>query len=265
MAGSILVVEDEPSLHRSLRANLVARGYGVVAVETGEDALAQLAECQVDLVILDLMLPGLSGLDVCRAVREHANTPILILSGHGEEHIKVRALDLGADDYLTKPFGINELLARVRALLRRQTSPAAPAEILSVGPFVVDLDSRRGLYRGRTLDLTHREFEILVYLLRHPGQVLTHRQLLHAVWGPEYDTETQYLRVFVNRLRRKIEPDPANPRHILTEIGIGYRLVAAEPSQDELADQWPGEPDGGIASHAGLDCRRAAAGAPDPH
>jgi len=228
-APRILVVDDEPAIRRTLRANLVARGYDVTAVETGEEALASTLARAYDLVILDLMLPGLSGLDVCRDLRAQSAVPILVLSARGEERAKVRALDLGADDYLTKPFGMDELLARVRALLRRPPvalgSADAESGTLRAGDLAVDL-ARRQAWRGAApLDLTPREFDVLAYLVRHAGKVATHRVLLADVWGPDYSSETQYLRVFINRLRRKIEPDPAHPTYIVTEPGVGYRLL----------------------------------------
>ena len=228
MSGSsILVVDDEPAIRRTLRANLAARGYDVIAVESGEEALRQAAESPPGLVILDLMLPGLSGIDVCRALRAESAVPILVLSARGEERTKVRALDLGADDYLTKPFGMDELLARVRALLRRPATATSTAGTLSVGAISVDLDARRATLDGAPLDLTPREFEVLAYLVRHAGKVVTHRLLLAEVWGSEYGNETQYLRVFINRLRHKIEADPAHPRYIQTEPGVGYRFLPA--------------------------------------
>lgn len=223
----ILVVDDEPAIRRTLRANLSARGYAVTAVETGEEALRQAAEQAPDLVILDLMLPGMSGLDVCRALRAESTVPILVLSARGEERAKVRALDLGADDYVTKPFGMDELLARVRALLRRPAGATSMAGTLRLDIFVIDLDARRVQRDGEPLDLTPREFDVLAYLMRNAGKVVTHRLLLAEVWGPEYGGETQYLRVFINRLRHKIEDDPAHPRHILTEPGVGYRFLPA--------------------------------------
>jgi len=232
----ILVVDDEPAIRRALYANLAARGYEVTAVETGEEAMQQAEARRIDLVILDLMLPGLSGLDVCRGLRAMSSVPILVLSGHGEERIKVRALDLGADDYLTKPFGIDELLARVRALLRRRVTIPATADTLEVGAFAVDFDTRQARRDDIPLDLTRREFDVLVYLLRHVGRIVIHRLLLAEVWGPEYDSETQYLRVFINRLRRKIEPEPAHPRYILTEPGMGYRLVPGPPIDGDAAE-----------------------------
>jgi two-component system KDP operon response regulator KdpE len=226
----ILVVDDEPAIRRTLRTNLLARGYDAVAVESGEEVLSYLAEHGYPhLIILDLMLPGLSGLDVCRTLRAETSVPILVLSARGEERSKVRALDLGADDYLTKPFGMDELLARVRALLRRPPVTTAVGGTLQIGNLSVDLDLHQVHCNGRALDLTPREFDVLAYLVRHAGKVVTHRLLLAEIWGPEYSGETQYLRVFINRLRRKIEVDPAHPQFILTEPGVGYRLIVPGP------------------------------------
>jgi two-component system KDP operon response regulator KdpE len=222
----ILVVDDEPAVLRTLRANLAARGYEVSTAETGEEALDQFVQRRTDLVVLDLMLPGISGIEVVEALRTMASVPILVLSARGEEQTKVHALDLGADDYLTKPFGIDELLARVRALLRRP--PVASAEtdgVLQVGALTLNTQAHEVRRNGVPLDLTPREFDVLAYLLRNTGRVITHRVLLNAVWGPQYGRETQYLRVFINRLRRKVEDDPAHPQYILTEPGVGYRLV----------------------------------------
>ena len=230
----VLVVDDEEPIRRTLRANLVARGYDVIAMQTGEEALEQFAALAPDLIVLDLMLPGLSGLEVCRAVRAESAVPILVLSARGEERTKVRALDLGADDYLTKPFGMEELLARVRALLRRPGTATSTAGVIRIGDLSVDLDARQALRGGLPIELTPREFDVLAYLVRHAGKVVTHRLLLAEVWGPEYGGETQYLRVFINRLRHKIEADPAHPRSILTEPGIGYRFLLG-PSPDEDA------------------------------
>jgi two-component system KDP operon response regulator KdpE len=221
----ILVVDDEPAIRRTLRANLAARGYDVVLAETGEEALAQATEQTPDLVILDLMLPGMSGLEVCRSLRATVTMPILVLSARGEERTKVQVLDLGADDYLTKPFGMDELLARVRALLRRPATATSTAGTVHVEPLTVDLDSRRAWRDEQLLDLTPREFDVLAYLVRNAGKVVTHRMLLTEVWGPEYRDDTQYLRVFVNRLRRKIEHDPAHPTLLITDPGVGYRLL----------------------------------------
>jgi two-component system KDP operon response regulator KdpE len=224
----ILVVDDEPAILRTLRSNLLARGYQVTTVENGEEALQRAAEQHPDLVILDLMLPGLSGIEVAEALRARSGAPILVLSARGEEQTKVRALDLGADDYLTKPFGIDELLARVRALLRRTPSGETRDGTVQVGDLTLDLPAHEIRRKGTHLDLTPREFDVLSYLMRNSGKVVTHRLLLQNVWGPEYGAETQYLRVFINRLRQKIEDDPAHPRHILTEPGVGYRLASPE-------------------------------------
>lgn len=232
MSGTrILVVDDEPAIRRTLRTNLTVRGYDVALAETGEDALAQAATRIPNLVILDLMLPGLSGLDVLRSLRAESAVPILVLSARGEEQTKVRALDIGADDYLTKPFGMDELLARVRALLRRPATVTSSAGTLRLGTLIVDQDTRQAWRSDTRLDLTPREFDVLAYLMRNAGRVVTHRLLLAEVWGPDYAAETQYLRVFINRLRRKIEDDPAHPRTIVTEPGVGYRLLSA-PDHD---------------------------------
>jgi two-component system KDP operon response regulator KdpE len=221
----ILLVDDEPAVLRALRANLLARGYAVTAVGTGEEALQQLSAQHPDLAILDLMLPGLSGIEVTEAIRQQSSIPILVLSARGEEATKVQALDLGADDYLTKPFGIDELLARVRALLRRPAAAAGPDGTLQVGTLTLIPGAHEIRRDGAHLNLTPREYDVLAYLMRNAGKVVTHRLLLQEVWGREYGRETQYLRVFINRLRRKIEDDASHPRYIVTEPGVGYRLV----------------------------------------
>ncbi|HEX8918181.1 MAG TPA: response regulator transcription factor [Chloroflexota bacterium] len=222
----VLVVDDEPAVRRTLRANLAARGYEVTAVQTGEEALDIFLRHHTDLVILDLMLPGISGIDVCEAIRTTSSVPILVLSARGEEPTKVRALDLGADDYLTKPFGIDEMLARVRALLRRSPGGAPEtANALQVGALTLNTEAHEVRRNDVALDLTPREFDVLAFLMRHTGRVITHRVLLQEVWGPQYGMEAHYLRVFINRLRHKIEDDPSHPRYIITEPGVGYRLV----------------------------------------
>ncbi len=226
MQPRILVVDDEPAIQRTLRANLVARGYEVSTADTGEDALRHAEARMPDLLILDLMLPGISGLDVCRRVRGMARIPILVLSARGEESTKVQALDAGADDYLTKPFGMDELLARVRALLRRPVADPYPDGPLTTGLLALDPEAHEIRLAGKRLDLTPREFDVLAYLMRHANKVVTHRLLLTQVWGPQYEADTQYLRVFINRLRRKVEPDPTHPRIVVTDPGVGYRLVA---------------------------------------
>lgn len=224
----VLVVDDDPAIGRVLQRNLVARGYQVWVAESGEDALRARDDHEPELIVLDLMLPGMSGADVCRAIRAESAIPILVLSAKGEQQAKVQALDLGADDYLTKPFGMDELLARLRALLRRQPNLKIEVDNLTVADLELTVSNRRASREGSVLDLTAREFDVLAFLMRNEGKVVTHRQLLTAVWGPEYFGETQYLRVFINRLRRKIEEDPAHPRYIITDPGVGYRLLDPE-------------------------------------
>jgi two-component system KDP operon response regulator KdpE len=220
----MLVVDDEPQILRSLRAALTAAGYDVQTAATGEEALRLLQGRLPDLVILDLVLPGISGLEVCRRLRERSGVPILVLSARGEERDKVAALDLGADDYLTKPFGVEELLARIRVALRRAAGLRGPSTVIAAGDLHVDVDRRLVTRAGLKVHLTTTQFELLKTLVVHAGRVLTHAYLLRTVWGPEYEGETQVLRVFIAQLRRKVEQDPAHPRHILTEPGVGYRF-----------------------------------------
>ena len=223
----ILVVDDEPPIQRTLRRNLMASGYEVLIAENGTQALEIVQQHQPDLILLDLYMPGdVSGLDVCVRVRETSRVPIIVLSAANEEKLKVRALDLGADDYLTKPFGMGELLARVRALLRRPQAPADLGTPLRVGPLDLDPSTHQARIDGAPLDLTPREFEVLAYLMRYADKVITHRLLLTAVWGPNYENDTQSLRVYINRLRRKVEDDPAHPTLLVTEPGVGYRLLS---------------------------------------
>jgi two-component system KDP operon response regulator KdpE len=224
----IVIVDDDPAILRALTRNLEARGHTAIAEDTGRAALDQIEHEPPDLIVLDLMLPDISGIELCKRIRRHSAVPILILSARGEERAKVMALDDGADDYLTKPFGMDELLARVRALLRRQPAIVSDDAPISVGGLEIDVSSRRAALNGQTLDLTAREFDVLAFLARHHGKIVTHRQLLREVWGREYGGETQYLRVFVNRVRRKLETDAAKPRWIITDPGIGYRLVDPE-------------------------------------
>ncbi len=220
----ILVVDDEPQLLRSLRTTLAAHGYDVQTATTGEEALALLAARLPDLVVLDLVLPGLSGLAVCQELRARAPVPILILSARGDERDKVAALDTGADDYLTKPFGVNELLARIRAALRRAAGARGPSTVVESGDLRIDVDRRVVTRGGDDVRLTPTEFDLLKTLVANAGRVLTHGYLLRAVWGPQYDGESQLVRVFIGQLRRKIERDPARPAHIVTEPGVGYRF-----------------------------------------
>ncbi|HEY0761409.1 MAG TPA: response regulator transcription factor [Pyrinomonadaceae bacterium] len=223
----ILVVDDEPQLTRVLRTGLKSRGYDVRAAADGLAGLEAFNDWHPDLVITDLAMPNVDGLELCRRLRAISQVPIIVLSAKGEEKTKVEALDLGADDFVTKPFGIDELLARVRASLRRANAPPineATATVLDSGDFHVDLESREITVSGKAIHLTPKEFDLLVYFIRHSGKVLTHRTLLAALWGGNYVEQNEYLRVFVGNLRKKIEPDAATPRYILTEPWIGYRF-----------------------------------------
>lgn len=227
MASCILVIDDAPQIRRVLKAALVANGYEVWTAASGEEGLEQFRAAQPQLVLLDLALPGLSGVQVCRRLRALGATPIIVISVRGREADKVEALDAGADDYLTKPFGTDELLARMRSVLRR-AGPQEGALTLAAGPLRMDLGLRRVLAAGQEVKLTPKEFDLLRYFMSHPGRVLTHRTLLQAVWGPDYGAEPEDLRVFVNQLRKKIEPDPAHPRWLLTEPWVGYRFAPPE-------------------------------------
>ncbi len=223
----ILVVDDEPQLTRVLRTGLKSRGYDVRVAADGLAGFEAFNDWHPDLVITDLAMPNVDGLELCRRLRAISTVPIIVLSAKGEEKTKVEALDLGADDYVTKPFGIDELLARVRASLRRSKAPAtneATQTTLDSGDFHVDLETREITVRGKSIHLTPKEFDLLVYFIRHSGKVLTHRTLLAALWGGNYVEQNEYLRVFVGNLRKKIEPDAASPRYILTEPWIGYRF-----------------------------------------
>ena len=222
----VLVVDDEPSILRALRINLTARGYDVSTAGDGTSGLAAVARERPDVVILDLGLPDMDGTEVISGVRGWASTPIIVLSVWGAEGQKVAALDAGADDYVTKPFGMDELLARLRAAVRR-ASPAPDEPVVKTGDFTVDLAAKR-VTRADSSDvrLTPTEWQLLEVLVRNCGRLVSQRQLLHEVWGPGYETESNYLRVYVAQLRRKLEPEPARPRYLLTESGMGYRFQA---------------------------------------
>lgn len=223
----ILVVDDEPQLTRVLRTGLTSRGYDVRTAADGLSAFDTFTDWRPDLVITDLGMPNMNGIELCRRLRAISQVPIIVLSAKGEEQTKVEALDTGADDFVTKPFGIDELLARVRASLRRAVTPVANEAALTVieaGDFHVNLDSRKLTVLGREIHLTPKEFDLLTYFIQHHGKVLTHRTLLAAVWGGNYVDQNEYLRVFVGNLRKKIETDPATPRYIITEPWIGYRF-----------------------------------------
>ncbi len=219
----VLVVDDEPQITRVLRTVLTSQGYQVRVAAEGESALSNLAEWRPELVITDLYMPRMDGIELCRRIRAVSSVPIIVLSVKGEERTKVDALDCGADDYVTKPFGIDELLARVRAALRRSGADADTTSF-EVGEFRVDLESRRVHARGQEIRLTPKEFDLFVYMARHPSRVITHRTLLEAVWGEASQEQPEYLRVFMGQLRKKLEPDPSNPRFLVTEPWVGYRF-----------------------------------------
>ncbi len=221
----VLVVDDEPETVKYVSANLKARGFEVHAASDGTEALKIAGENVFDLILLDLSMPGPDGFAVCQRIREYSDVPIIILSARGREQDKVRALDLGADDYLTKPFGVEELLARVRAALRRtRREGTGPLPTFISGDLSIDFASRQVKIRNREIKLTPTEYNLLALLARNSGKVLTHRTLLNGVWGPEYGQETEYLWAYIRRLRKKLEPDPAHATLILTEPGVGYRM-----------------------------------------
>jgi two-component system, OmpR family, KDP operon response regulator KdpE len=224
----VLVVDDEPQIRRALSVNLSARGYDVDLAATGEEALRRAASTHPDAVLLDLGLPGIDGTDVVRGLRGWSTAPIIVLTVRDAEGDKVAALDAGAEDYITKPFGINELLARLRAALRRY-QPASEAAVVRTAAFTIDLAASKA-WRGETeVRLTPTEWQLVSLLVRNPGRLLTQRWLLQHVWGPEYSKETGYLRVYLAALRRKLEPNPSQPRYFVTEPGMGYRF---EPDED---------------------------------
>ena len=225
-APLILLIEDEPQMRRFLRTALGANDYRLVEAVTAKDGLAQAAARNPDVILLDLGLPDRDGLEVARELREWSGTPIIVLSARGRERDKVTALDLGVDDYLTKPFGVEELLARIRVALRHaaRAPGAVPEPIFEVGDLRVDLPARRVWRAGGEVHLTPTEYKLLAILVRHAGKVLTHRQLLKEVWGTNYVNQSHYVRVYLAQLRQKIEADPARPRLLLTEPGVGYRL-----------------------------------------
>lgn len=225
MSGQrVLVVDDEPQILRALRTTLRAAGYTVESAETGEQALTAAAAHPPEAVILDLVLPDMSGTEVCRELRAWSDAPVIVLSAVGEEGEKVAALDAGADDYVTKPFSVDELLARLRAVLRRRTPNQDP--VLEIGELRIDVAERTVTVAGTRVKLSPHEFDLLRVLAQNQGKLLTHRMLLREVWGPAYQVEAHYLHVYISHLRKKIEPDPSSPRYLLTEAGAGYRLVA---------------------------------------
>ena len=227
----ILIVDDEPQITRVLRRSLSSHDYEVRIAADGESALETFGDWHPDLVITDLSMPNLNGLELCRRLRTLSTVPIIVLSVKGEEKTKVEALDAGADDYVTKPFGMDELLARIRATMRRTSGEETGVDastMLEAGDFRIDLEARSVMVGDRQVHLTPKEYDLLAYLIRHPGKVLTHRTLLAAVWGGNYVEQTEYLRVFIGQLRKKIEVDSASPHYILTEPWIGYRFNPGE-------------------------------------
>jgi two-component system KDP operon response regulator KdpE len=226
MSGRILVVDDEPQIRRVLRAALTAQGYEVRDARSGEGALEAVREHRFDLILLDMNMPGMGGLEACREIRETSEVAIIMLTVHDAEQDKVAALDAGADDYITKPFGMPELLARIRAAMRRLPATAdSSTEVIRLADVEINLATRRVISKGVEVRLTPKEFDLLQYLVANPDVPVTHVRLLQAVWGPDYGDQVEYLRVFINRLRKKIEPDPANPRYLVTEPWVGYRFV----------------------------------------
>ena len=229
---NILVVDDEPQITRVLKTTLASHGYSVRTARDGDEAVQVMREWPPDLLVTDLRMPNMDGLALCRHVRAKSELPIIVLSVRGEERTKVEALDAGADDYVTKPFSVNELLARVRAALRRAAAARKPQseEVIAIGDFRIDLGARSVHVKGREARLTPKEFELLLYFARHPGKVITHRAMLAAVWGATSTEQPEYLRVFIGHLRKKLEPDEKAPRYIVTEPWVGYRF---NPGDDQ--------------------------------
>jgi two-component system, OmpR family, KDP operon response regulator KdpE len=228
--GRILAVDDEPQIRRVLRTTLTSQGYEVFDARTGEDAVEALRNNRFDLVLLDMNMPGMGGMEACRQIRAVSEVAIIMLTVRDSEQDKVAALDAGADDFITKPFSTPELLARIRAALRRlPTAMEGSHDLIRMDDLEINLATRRAIVKGKEVRLTPKEFDLLHYLVTHPNVPIPHTQLLQAVWGPDYGNQVEYLRVFVNQLRKKIEPDPANPRYILTEPWLGYRFYAPSP------------------------------------
>lgn len=224
--AAVLLIEDEPEIRRFLRTMLPPQGYRLHEAATGQDGLAQAAARNPDLILLDLGLPDMDGLEVARRLREWARTPIIVLTARGQEQQKIEALDAGADDYVTKPFGVGELMARIRVALRHAARPSGEGgeEVFASGALRVDLARRRVFLSDREVHLTPIEYKLLTTLIRYAGKVVTHRQLLKEVWGPLHVKEAHYIRVYMRQLRNKLEENPARPRYLLTELGVGYRL-----------------------------------------
>jgi two-component system KDP operon response regulator KdpE len=232
--ANILVVDDEPQIRRVLRSTLSAQGYVITEAKTGEEALDSLGKQRPDLVLLDMNMPGIGGVEACRQIRRASDAPIIMLTVRDGEWDKVAALDAGADDYVVKPFGIEELLARIRAALRRY-SPGDALPPFTSKELAMDFEARQLTVRGEVVRLTPKEYDVLKHLIANQGKPLTHRRLLQSVWGPDYGEETENLRVVVNQLRKKIESDPAHPKYILTEPWVGYRFQAASDRPDKTS------------------------------
>jgi two-component system KDP operon response regulator KdpE len=232
--ATILVVDDEPQLRRAMRVTLTDLGYSVIEAKSGEEALETLRRDSADLILLDLNMPGIGGLETCRAIRENSDLPIIVLSVRNTERDKVEALDAGADDYVTKPFGIQELLARIRVALRRMpTSGGSDPHVFTDDGLEINFDARRVTRDGVSVRLTPKEFDLLKMLVEHPNRAIPHRKLLQTVWGPDYGDEVEYLRVVINQLRKKIEPVPSKPRYLLTEPWVGYRFATEASAPDD--------------------------------
>ena len=232
-SATLLIVDDEPQIRRVLTTTLSSHSYSVIEARTGPEALDKFRHDKIDLVLLDFNLPGMSGIETCAEIRRTSDVPIIMLSVRNSERDKVKALDAGADDYVVKPFGAEELMARVRAALRR-AALVEPAPPFISSDLKIDFEKRSVEVKGQPVRLTPKEFELLRQLVMNQGKALSHRRLLQAVWGPDYGEETEYLRVFINQLRKKIEPDPRHPRFILTEPWVGYRF---EPPQDSHGER----------------------------
>jgi two-component system, OmpR family, KDP operon response regulator KdpE len=232
-AANILVVDDEPQIRRVLRSALSTRGYVITEAKTGEEALESMRKERPDLVLLDMNMPGMGGIEACREIRRTFDAPIIMLTVRNAERDKVGALDAGADDYVVKPFGIEELLARIRAALRRYSPDTLPSFVSK--DLTIDFESRQMTVRDRIVHLTPKEYDVLKYLVANQGKPLTHRRLLQSVWGPDYGEETENLRVVINQLRKKIETDPARPKYIVTEPWVGYRFQPFRESASKAA------------------------------
>jgi two-component system KDP operon response regulator KdpE len=223
MNASVLIVDDNPEVAETVAHTMATRGYDVRTVSDGEAALSLIRSQRPGVLVTELEMPGMDGIRLCQRIRETSNLPIIVISDRGDGRSEVAALDAGADDYLARPFGSDRFLARVRAALRRSTGEAEPAS-LSLGDFQIDFHKRRVVVGGRTVRLTPKEFDLFVYMARHPNRVIQHRTLLTAVWGQASEEQSEYLRVFIGQLRKKLEPDPANPRYLTTEPWVGYRF-----------------------------------------